>query len=59
MSRHRDIPDFRFQGYDNHALATLVQQFQSGDAAQKFSEASHALRELSASLTEVDETLRT
>ncbi|MFE9744482.1 PPE domain-containing protein [Saccharothrix saharensis] len=59
MSGHRDIPDFRFQGYDNQALATLVQQFQSGDAAQKFSDASHALRELSASLTEVDETLRT
>ena len=55
---YRDITDFRFQGYDNQALATLVQQFQSGDAAQKFSDASHALRELSASLTEVDETLR-
>ncbi|XVS64265.1 PPE domain-containing protein [Actinosynnema sp. CA-299493] len=55
---YRDITDFRFEGYDNQALATLVQQFQSGDAAQKFSDASHTLRELSASLGEVDETLR-
>lgn len=36
---YRDITDFRFQGYDNQALATLVQQFQAGDAAQKFSDA--------------------
>ncbi|MEU4741295.1 PPE domain-containing protein [Actinosynnema sp. NPDC023658] len=55
---YREITDFRFEGYDNHALAALVQQFQEGDASQKFSDASHALRELSASLTEVDETLR-
>ncbi|MFE2754246.1 PPE domain-containing protein, partial [Actinosynnema sp. NPDC059335] len=59
MTGFRDIKDFRFTGYDNAQLAALVQRFQSGDAAQKFSDASHALRELSASLVEVDETLRT
>ncbi|KOX35055.1 hypothetical protein ADK67_00585 [Saccharothrix sp. NRRL B-16348] len=58
MTGFREIKDFRFQGYDNPALAALVQQFQSGDAAQKFSNASHALRQLAKTLNETDETLR-
>ncbi|NUT51243.1 MAG: hypothetical protein HOV94_28670, partial [Saccharothrix sp.] len=59
MTGHRDIPDFRFAGYDNHALADLVQQFSTSGAAQKFSDASHALRELASTLADVDDSLRT
>ncbi|MBB5806538.1 hypothetical protein F4560_006306 [Saccharothrix ecbatanensis] len=59
MTGFREIKDFRFQGYDNPGLAALVEQFKSGDAAQKFSSASHALRQLAATLDETDETLRT
>ncbi|GAA3880937.1 hypothetical protein GCM10022243_51950 [Saccharothrix violaceirubra] len=55
---YREIGDHRFEGYDNHALAGLVEKFKSGDAAQRFSEASHALRELAAGLAETDEVLR-
>ena len=58
MTGFREISDHRFEGYDNPALATLVQQFKQGDAAQKFSDASHALRRLSASLADTDEVLR-
>ncbi|MDQ2582861.1 PPE domain-containing protein [Saccharothrix yanglingensis] len=54
----KQITDHRFEGYSNGALAGLVQQFQSGDAAQRFSDASHALRQLAATLDETDETLR-
>ncbi|MCE6995683.1 PPE domain-containing protein [Saccharothrix sp. S26] len=59
MTGFREIKDFRFQGYDNSALAALVQRFSTGDAAQKFSDASHALRRLAATLADTDETLRT
>ncbi|MGM1058764.1 PPE domain-containing protein [Saccharothrix sp. Mg75] len=54
----RQITDHRFEGYSNAALAGLVEQFQSGDASQRFSNASHALRQLAATLDETDETLR-
>ncbi|MEU5696043.1 hypothetical protein [Actinosynnema sp. NPDC020468] len=59
MSGYEQISDHRFEGYDNHSLAGLVDQFKAGDAAQKFADASHALRELSASLAETDDVLRT
>ena len=59
MTGFREIKDFRFQGYDNSALATLVQRFSTGDAAQKFSDASYALRQLASTLADTDETLRT
>ncbi|WP_433266457.1 hypothetical protein ACQPZF_40895 [Actinosynnema sp. CS-041913] len=58
MTGFRQISDHRFEGYDNPALAGLVEQFKQGDAAQKFSDASHALRRLSASLADTDEVLR-
>ncbi|GGP80645.1 PPE domain-containing protein [Saccharothrix coeruleofusca] len=58
MTGYQQISDHRFEGYDNQALAALVQKFQQGDAAQRFSEASFALRELAASLAEADEVLR-
>ncbi|MFD9738499.1 PPE domain-containing protein [Umezawaea sp. NPDC059074] len=58
MSGYEQIADHRFEGYDNAALAQLVAKFKSGDGAQKFSEASHALRELAASLAETDDVLR-
>ncbi|MEV0676768.1 hypothetical protein AB0I60_09610 [Actinosynnema sp. NPDC050436] len=59
MTGFRQIQDHRFEGYDNHALADLVGKFATSDAAQQFSNASHALRSLAGSLAEVDETLRT
>ncbi|WP_199440428.1 PPE domain-containing protein [Umezawaea beigongshangensis] len=58
MSGFVDIKDFRFEGYDNPSLAQLVQKFDTSDAAQKFGEASHALRTLAKSLTQVDQALR-
>ncbi|WP_158847175.1 PPE domain-containing protein [Saccharothrix deserti] len=59
MTGFRQLKDHRFEGYDNPALAALVQQFSTGDAAQKFSDASHALRQLAATLSDTDDTLRT
>ncbi|WP_033436461.1 PPE domain-containing protein [Saccharothrix sp. NRRL B-16314] len=59
MGGYRQITDHRFEGYSNVGLADLVTQFQTSDAAQKFSDASHALRQLAASLDETDQTLRT
>ncbi|MBW4715659.1 hypothetical protein [Saccharothrix obliqua] len=58
MTGFRQIQDHRFEGYDNHALADLVTKFTGSDAADRFSNASHALRRLAGSLAEVDETLR-
>ncbi|MEV8441510.1 hypothetical protein AB0425_29365 [Actinosynnema sp. NPDC051121] len=59
MSGFRQITDHRFEGYSNGGLAELVAQFQTGDAAQRFSDASHALRQLASTLDETDEALRT
>ncbi|MBB5954526.1 hypothetical protein FHS29_001096 [Saccharothrix tamanrassetensis] len=59
MTGFRQIQDHRFEGYDNPGLANLVVKFSTSDAAQQFSNASHALRQLAGSLAEVDETLRT
>ncbi|HWO66599.1 MAG TPA: PPE domain-containing protein [Umezawaea sp.] len=58
MGGYKDITDHRFEGYDNPALAQLVTKFKSGDGAQKFTEASHALRTLAQSLADTDEVLR-
>ncbi|ROP39541.1 PPE domain-containing protein [Saccharothrix texasensis] len=55
----RQITDHRFEGYSNTGLAELVGQFQTGDAAQRFSDASHALRQLASTLDETDQALRT
>ncbi|MCS7480853.1 PPE domain-containing protein [Umezawaea endophytica] len=59
MGNYKDIADHRFEGYDNPALAQLVTKFKSGDGAQRFNEASHALRTLAKSLADTDEVLRT
>ncbi|MEU4448338.1 hypothetical protein AB0K14_35565 [Actinosynnema sp. NPDC050801] len=58
MSGFRQITDHRFEGYTNPGLAELVTQFQKGDAAQRFSDASHALRQLASTLDETDQVLR-
>ncbi|RKT51607.1 hypothetical protein [Saccharothrix australiensis] len=58
MTDFKQLKDHRFEGYDNGALAQLLDRFTSSDAAQRFSDASHALRSLAASLDTVDSTLR-
>ncbi|WP_309109809.1 hypothetical protein [Saccharothrix sp.] len=58
MTDFKQLKDHRFQGLDNAGLMTLVQQFTQSNAAERFSRASQALRELAASLESVDNTIR-
>ncbi|XVV03636.1 hypothetical protein ACQPW3_41055 [Actinosynnema sp. CA-248983] len=58
MTDFRQLKDHRFQGRDNTGLMTLLEQFSQSNAAERFSRASQALRELAASLEQVDETVR-
>ncbi|GAB2996982.1 PPE domain-containing protein [Saccharothrix stipae] len=58
MGGYRQITDHRFEGFTNDGLARLVAEFSSSDASQRFSDASHALRQLASTLDETDETLR-
>ncbi|ACU40695.1 hypothetical protein [Actinosynnema mirum] len=58
MAADAAVGDHRFQGYDNNALATLVDDFRGGSLAQHFSTASQALRDLAKSLDEADVALR-
>ncbi|MFI9811093.1 hypothetical protein [Saccharothrix variisporea] len=58
MTDFRQLQDHRFQGRDNAGLMTLLTEFTQSNAAERFSRASQALRELAAGLEQVDETLR-
>ena len=55
---YQQLPDFRFEGRDNGALAKLVTELNASDSARQFGQASEALRALADQLTETDETLR-
>jgi len=55
---YEQIPDFRFDGYDNDGLSKLVKDFSSSNGAQAFGEASTALRELADELKHTDDLLR-
>ena len=50
--------DARYAGYDNAALANLVEEFKSSNGARAFGEASDALRKLAAQLEDIDRNLR-
>ncbi len=55
---YEQLPDFRFEGRSNGELSTLIAQFNSGDTARAFGDASNGLRLLAAQLEETDATLR-
>ncbi|MCP2166178.1 hypothetical protein [Goodfellowiella coeruleoviolacea] len=58
LSGHPEIRDHRFQGYDNAALADLVDRFGQGSGVEGLERAGDALRNIANSLADTDRVLR-
>ncbi|AXX34203.1 hypothetical protein KCV87_21475 [Actinosynnema pretiosum subsp. pretiosum] len=57
MAAETQVGDIRVQGYDNNALAGMIDKIRSGNVASQFSSASSALRGLARDLENIDKTL--
>ncbi|ATE57722.1 hypothetical protein [Actinosynnema pretiosum] len=57
MAAETQVGDIRVQGYDNNALAEMIDNFRGGNIAGQFSRASTALRDLAIQLEETDSIL--
>uniref|UniRef100_UPI003F87AC65 hypothetical protein n=1 Tax=Actinosynnema sp. TaxID=1872144 RepID=UPI003F87AC65 len=57
MAAETQVGDIRVQGYDNNALAGMIDKIRSGNVASQFSSASSALRGLANDLENIDKTL--
>jgi hypothetical protein len=59
MSVSYDIGDYRFEGFSNQELATMVDQVRQGPGSASMNRAVDALTAIANSLKETDQTLRT